>query len=88
MDVNEITFGVEIETTIPRNALSVAVGPHGCGNAIPELSGWKADHDPSIRCSNREHQPCEFVSPIFKGTEGLRQCLADLAKIKKKLGFK
>src|SRR5262249_48220225 len=81
MNVQDITFGVELETIIPRGALSVAVGPHGAGTAIPELPGWKADCDPSIRYG-QGHEPCEFVSPVFKGVEGLEQLLRDLATIK------
>lgn len=82
MNVQEMTFGVEIETTIPVGALTVRVGPHGAGTDIPELPGWKADRDPSIRVGVGGHEPCEFVSPVFKGVEGLEQCLRDLAKIK------
>src|SRR5262245_7592281 len=82
MDANDITFGIEIETTIPYGRL--VVGPHGRGADIPELPGWKADADPSIRTttSTRNHQACEFVSPVFRGIEGMKQALADLAKIK------
>lgn len=79
MDANDITFGVEIETTIPHGRLEV--GPHGHGYDIPELPGWKADSDPSIRAT-RGTRACEFVSPVFRGSEGLKQCLADLAKIR------
>jgi hypothetical protein len=79
MNVEDITFGVEIETTIPRGAL--AVGPHGRGSDIPQLPGWKADRDPSIRAGGT-HEACEFVSPVFKGSEGLKQLLADLATIR------
>lgn len=82
MIVQDMTFGVEIETTIPSGALSVPVGGHGCGTDIPELPGWKADRDPSIRVGIAGHVPCEFVSPVFKGVEGLEQCLRDVAKIK------
>jgi Putative amidoligase enzyme len=82
VNVQEITFGVEIEATIPVGALTVAVGPHGCGTDIPELPGWKADRDPSIYVRTPGHEACEFVSPVFQGTAGLRQLLADLAKIK------
>jgi hypothetical protein len=57
------------------------VGPHGHGAAIPELDGWKADHDPSIRATTG-NVACEFVSPVLKGTDGLRKLLADLATIK------
>lgn len=82
MNVQDITFGVEIETTIPYGALSVPVGMHGHGTAIPELAGWKADRDPSIRVGVRGHEACEFVSPVFKGSGGLKQLLADLRTIK------
>jgi hypothetical protein len=80
MDVQEITFGVEIETTIPRGTLEI--GYHGNGRPIPQLPGWKADADPSIRATDPAHTGCEFVSPIFKGVAGLRQLLADLQTIK------
>ena len=79
MNVDDITFGVEIETTIPRGAL--AVGPHGRGADIPQLPGWKADRDPPIHARG-EHEACEFVSPVFKDSEGLKQLLRDLATIK------
>lgn len=79
MQVQEITFGVEIETTIPAGTISV--GPHGFGTAIVAIPGWKADNNPSIHAV-AGRQACEFVSPIFRGTEGLRQLLADLAKIR------
>jgi len=80
MTAQDITFGVEIETTIPRGILQV--GPHGQGADIPSMPGWKADADPSIRVGIYSHEACEFVSPVYRGTEGLRQLLADLAKIK------
>jgi Putative amidoligase enzyme len=80
INVNEMTFGIEIETTIPRGVLNV--GPHGMGSAIPQLAGWKADRDPSIRVRDHQHEACEFVSPVFKGIEGMRQMMADLAVIK------
>jgi hypothetical protein len=80
MNANEITFGVEIETTIPHGTLRV--GPHGCGASIEQLPGWKADGDPSIRVTVDGHTPCEFVSPVFRGTEGLKQLMADLEVIR------
>jgi hypothetical protein len=79
MNINEITFGIEIETTIPAGTL--VVGPHGQGYDIPQLPGWKADNDPSIRARGGR-QACEFVSPVFRGSEGLQQLLRDLAAIK------
>ena len=59
-----------------------SIGPHGSGREIPALPGWKADRDPSIRVSARGHEACEFVSPVFKGAEGLRKLLADVAAIR------
>jgi hypothetical protein len=40
MNANQMTFGIEIETTIAVNTL--VVGPHGRGYAIPQIPGWKA----------------------------------------------
>lgn len=80
MNVEDITFGIEIETTIPAGRLNV--GPHSMGYDIPEMPGWKADRDPSIRATHG-HTACEFVSPVFKGSEGLAKCLADLETIKR-----
>jgi hypothetical protein len=82
MNVNDLTFGIEIETHIPANVL--AVGPHGGGYPItqfPALAGWVADRDPSIR-AGRGRDACEFVSPVLKGAEGLRQLLAAVEAIK------
>jgi hypothetical protein len=79
MNASDITFGIEIETTIPAG--TIAVGPHGQGYDIPQLPGWKADRDPSIRRS-RGRDACEFVSPVFKGADGLRRLIADLRTIK------
>src|SRR5262245_3598116 len=82
MDVQEITFGVEIETTVPRGVLANGVGGHGAGRPVAEVPGWLADRDPSIRVGAPGHEACEFVSGIYKGVEGLAQLLADLEKIK------
>ncbi|MBA3776945.1 MAG: amidoligase family protein [Betaproteobacteria bacterium] len=79
MNAAEITFGIEIETTIPGG--TIAVGPHGAGAEIPQLPGWKADRDPSIRRSGGR-VACEFVSPVFKGADGLRKLIADVRAIK------
>src|SRR5260221_10981272 len=78
--VEELTFGVEIETTIPYGILQL--GPHGSGREIATLPGRKADRDPSIRTTVRGHEACKFVSPVFKGVEGLRKLLADVAAIR------
>ncbi|MCE9533966.1 MAG: amidoligase family protein [Planctomycetes bacterium] len=78
--VESLTFGVEIEATIPRGLLRI--GGHGQGIEIPTLPGWKADRDPSIRVSVRGHEACEFVSPVLKGADGLRRLLADVTLIR------
>jgi len=71
MNVNDITFGVELETTLPAGA--TPLGGHGRGVQIPWLpEGWLADCDPSIHY-RAGRMPCEIVSPILKGEEGVKQ---------------
>ena len=88
MKAAEITFGVELETTIPY-AAGVAVGPYHAGAqvtygtaratgtvlAAPFFHGnpWRAERDGSIRCRSG-HTACEFVSPVLKGAAGV-ECL-------------
>src|SRR5947209_786896 len=79
MNASELTFGIEIETTIPTGSLTV--GYHGQGLAIPSLPGWKADRDPSI-AAGHGRDACEFVSPIYRGSDGLQTLLGDIGKIK------
>lgn len=79
MNAQDITFGIEIETTIPAG--TIPVGPHGRGCDIAQLPGWKADADPSIHAA-AGREGCEFVSPVFQGTAGLRQLLAALVVIR------
>ena len=80
-----ITFGVELETTIPA-AAGVAVGSYHGGMpvtgglrlndavilAAPAFNAarWKAERDGSIRPGPNE-MACEFVSPILHGEDGL-----------------
>lgn len=71
INVNDLTFGVELETTIPVG--TIRVGGYHAGVQIPGLpEGWKAERDCSIRC-DPGHEACEFVSPVLKGADGLRQ---------------
>lgn len=73
MNANEFTFGVEFETTMPAG--SVVVGGYHRGVQVPFLpTGWTAQHDGSIRATNGR-MGVEFVSPILKGAEGLKQVL-------------
>ncbi len=79
MNASEITFGIEIATTLPTGTLEI--GPHGAGRDIPSLAGWKADRDPSIR-TTPGREACEFVSPIYRGVWGLQQLIAAVRQIK------
>jgi hypothetical protein len=94
-----ITFGVELETTIPA-LTGVMVG--GYHNGLPVISGyvngttdelvaptfngahWKAERDGSIR-TNHGRLPCEFVSPILHGSDGVSH-LIDFIKFAKTIG--
>jgi hypothetical protein len=85
----QITFGVELETTIPATS-GVTVGGYHCGAPVrggndtatnqpltaPTFNGnhWRADRDGSIRC-DFGRMPCEFVSPILKGAAGVEHLL-------------
>ena len=85
MNANEMTFGVEIETHMPAG--SVAPGVHGNGRQVEWLpAGWLADEDPSIIVPSYSRVRCEFVSPILKGAEGLRQLCEVVAEIKRRGG--
>ena len=79
MNASEITFGIEIETTIPSGA--IPVGSYTRGLPVIALPGWQAKHDGSIRRS-RGRQGCEFVSPVLKGADGVAQVKAAVAYIK------
>lgn len=83
MNANEMTFGVELETIIPRGICTI--GFHGNGVQVPWLpQGWLADADPSIRPENPAFIGCEFVSPILKGAEGLKQLIEVIAELKRR----
>ena len=79
-----VLFGVELETTIPA-ASGVTVGSYHHGTpvtggldsrgatlAAPRFNrlAWRAERDGSIRY-NTGQQPCEFVSPILHGEDGV-----------------
>jgi hypothetical protein len=85
VNVEEMTFGVEIETSLPYGAVA-RVGGHGRGAQVEWLPrGWKADADPSIR-PEAGFQACEFVSPVLKGREGIRKLLDAVRLIVEKGG--
>ena len=71
MNANDIAFGIEIETTLPAHDTTPVGGYH---NGLPVAwlpAGWKAERDGSIRTAPGR-KCCEFVSPILRGYEGLR----------------
>ena len=73
MNANEIAFGIEFETTLPSTD-NTPIGPYHSGYQVPWLpAGWKAERDGSIRPENTSRKGCEFVSPILKGIDGVRQ---------------
>jgi|DEB0MinimDraft_6_1074348.scaffolds.fasta_scaffold03201_6 hypothetical protein len=81
---DDFTFGIEIETHMPMG--SVDVGSHGCGRQVEWLpTGWLADRDPSIAAPSGRLK-CEFVSPVLRGVEGLRQALDAVREIKERGG--
>lgn len=79
MNATEISFGIEIETTIPAGVLPV--GGYHSGLPVEGLPGWTAMYDGSIR-AGRSRRGCEFVSPVLKGAEGVASILAAVAFIK------
>jgi hypothetical protein len=76
MNVQDLTFGVEIETTAPLTLVTsghLSVGGYHRGIQVPYLpEGWKAERDASIRCP-AGHEPCEIVSPVLNGAAGLAE---------------
>jgi hypothetical protein len=83
-NIEDVTFGVEIETTIPFGI--IAVGGYHAGRPViahpgqppaPTFNGasWKAERDGSIQIRVSGHQACEFVSPVLKGEAGVRHLI-------------
>jgi hypothetical protein len=75
MDAKDLTFGVEIETIAPTRLCreeGLRIGGYHAGQQVPYLpAGWKAEHDGSIRSPGG--MPCEIVSPVLRGEEGLEE---------------
>jgi hypothetical protein len=69
---NELTFGIEIETTIPTSQ-PVNIGAYHRGAANSWLpTGWTVQRDCSIRPAYG-YRGIEVVSPILRGADGLKQ---------------
>jgi hypothetical protein len=80
MNANEISFGIEIETHVPAGA--TPIGHYHAGVQVPWLPiGWKAERDGSIRCRYPREQ-CEFISPVLRGAEGIKQVIEAVKAIK------
>ncbi len=80
----QLTFGIEIETTIPAHAFPV--GSYRTGAAVPGLpAGWVAKYDCSIR-ANRGRRGAEIVSPVARGADGLRQVQQVCRVLKERYG--
>jgi hypothetical protein len=92
IDVNDLTFGCELETVIPAG--TIPVGAYHNGRQVAALPpGWTVERDCSINCP-AGHEAAEFVSPILKGADGLKQVKqvcdwlnAVGAKVNKSTGF-
>ena len=78
----DITFGIEIECFIPRDARAPyggivydrRVGYHQTGNFDGRnFPGWSATRDASLETDLPNYWPVEFVSPVLKGQNGLEQ---------------
>lgn len=71
VNVNDLTFGVELEVTLPHG--TCPVGAYHSGVQVPQLpTGWKAERDGSIQPGSG-YMAAEIVSPVLNGSDGLRQ---------------
>jgi hypothetical protein len=92
LNVNDLTFGVELEVTLPAGTCPVGGYHHGV--PVPQLPpGWTAERDSSIQ-AGPGFMAAEIVSPILKGADGLRQLKAVCdwlqsvgAKVNRSTGF-
>jgi hypothetical protein len=90
--VHDLTFGVELEVTLPVGCCPVGSYHHGL--QVPDLpAGWKAERDSSI-VAGPGFMAAEIVSPVLQGTAGLRQVQAVCdwlnrvgAKVNRSTGF-
>ena len=73
MNVEEITFGVEIETTVPRGDPDRRAAR--TGNAIAQLPGWKADHRP-VDPDDAQHPRSRRLRVRLARVQGLRRAAA------------
>jgi len=90
MNASEMTFGIEIETTVNMNEAvqnCLEIGSYYHGRQVPYLpAGWVAKSDTSIT-STTGRVGCEIVSPVLKGEDGLRQ-VVEVARILEEKGHR
>ncbi len=80
MHANEMTFGIEIELTLPARS-AIEVGAYHVGTQFAGLpTGWLAMRDGSIS-TTRGRIACEVVSPILRGAAGVAQVIEVVAKL-------
>jgi len=74
-----LTFGVEVETVMPVQAMQdagIRRGGYHCGLPLPQPmfpAGWEAQSDSSIPVPAGGWVGIEVVSPVLHGREGLEQ---------------
>lgn len=83
MTADHLTFGVELETVVPTGALPVGGYHQGVATAGPTFHGrpWRAERDGSI-VPPAGFMPCEFVSPVLSGPEGVENLVLMLEWIR------
>jgi len=79
VDVDQVTFGVEIECTLPDAAIrqmGIEIGSYHRGKLLPAPfpEGWNAQHDGSLDWGYG-YRALEIVSPVLRGIEGLAEVL-------------
>ena len=74
---DQLTFGIEIECTLPRDVIDregISIGGHNSGPQLPGApDGWQVMADCSINPTRSGHVGIEVVSPILAGQDGLLQ---------------
>ena len=60
MNASELTFGIEIETTVPKTTVRrerMTIGSYHCGEQVPYLpQGWTAERDSSLRTPDKSNR--------------------------------
>src|SRR5262245_52664679 len=82
-DLNNMTFGIEIECGIPAAALDSLgwhVGAYHVGAEMAGFPGWKLMNDSSVH-ARYPRVACEVVSPVLRGAEGLADAHRMIAKL-------